>query len=185
MHFGWMWAFKHNIKWRIRKGALSKHMVSNRGKIKHERSDIPHHRCFKGFIANLKLIWAWSLERTMNLKLMDLATNNVLCQEIKVLFLSQFDCVYLRWCIHFCFGCTGTNKIIVENNLLLSSEIGYFSDSSFDASVFLVFSWRHGGHVGVQNNSEKSLLRLWFYYYAKTWATFCHCSVHQHGRLIS
>ena len=32
---------------------------------------------------------------------------------------------------------------------------------------FSVFVWRHGGHVGVQNNSEKSLLGLWFYYYAK------------------
>ena len=27
--------------------------------------------------------------------------------------------------------------------------------------------WRHGGHVDVQNNSEKSLLGLSFFYYAK------------------
>ena len=27
--------------------------------------------------------------------------------------------------------------------------------------------WRHGGHVGVQNNSGKSLLGIWFYYYEK------------------
>ena len=26
--------------------------------------------------------------------------------------------------------------------------------------------WRHSGHVGVQNNSEKNLLGIWFYYYA-------------------
>mgnify|MGYP006896103151 CR=1 FL=1 len=32
---------------------------------------------------------------------------------------------------------------------------------------FLVFTWRHSSHVGVQNNSEKSLLGIWFYYYAK------------------
>ena len=33
--------------------------------------------------------------------------------------------------------------------------------------LFLVCTWRHGGHVGVQNNSEKSLLGIWLYYYAK------------------
>ena len=32
---------------------------------------------------------------------------------------------------------------------------------------FLVFKWRHGGHVGVQDNSAKTLLGIWFYYYAK------------------
>ena len=32
---------------------------------------------------------------------------------------------------------------------------------------FSVFTWRHGGHVGEQNNSQKSLLGIWFYYYAK------------------
>ena len=30
-----------------------------------------------------------------------------------------------------------------------------------------VFTWRHGSHVGVQNNSEKILLGIWFYYYVK------------------
>ena len=32
---------------------------------------------------------------------------------------------------------------------------------------FSVFTWRHGSYVGVQNNSEKSILGIWFYYYAK------------------
>ena len=32
---------------------------------------------------------------------------------------------------------------------------------------FSVFTWCHCGHVGEQNNSEKSLLGIWFYYYAK------------------
>ena len=30
-----------------------------------------------------------------------------------------------------------------------------------------VFIWRHGGHVGVQNNAVKCLLGIWLYYYAK------------------
>ena len=33
--------------------------------------------------------------------------------------------------------------------------------------LFSVFMWPHRGHIGVQNNSEKSLLGIWFYYYAK------------------
>ena len=33
--------------------------------------------------------------------------------------------------------------------------------------LFLVCIWRHGGHVGVQNNGERSLLGIWFYYYTK------------------
>ena len=33
--------------------------------------------------------------------------------------------------------------------------------------IFLVFMWRHCGHIGVQNNSEKRLLGLWLYYCAK------------------
>ena len=42
--------------------------------------------------------------------------------------------------------------------------------------------WRHGGHIGVQNNSENffgggNLILL----LCKTGATFCHCFVHQHG----
>ena len=37
----------------------------------------------------------------------------------------------------------------------------------FESGLFSVFMWRHGRHVGVQNNSEKSLLGLWFYHYAK------------------
>ena len=32
---------------------------------------------------------------------------------------------------------------------------------------FLVCTWRHGGYVGVQNNGDRSLLGIWFYYYAK------------------
>ena len=32
---------------------------------------------------------------------------------------------------------------------------------------FSVFTWRHGSHVGVHNNSEKNLSWIWFYYYAK------------------
>ena len=32
---------------------------------------------------------------------------------------------------------------------------------------FLVCTWRHGGHVGEQNNSEKSLLGIWLYCYLK------------------
>jgi len=34
-------------------------------------------------------------------------------------------------------------------------------------SLFSVFTWRHGGRVGVQNNSEKSLLGIWFCYCEK------------------
>ena len=34
-------------------------------------------------------------------------------------------------------------------------------------TVFSVFTWRHGGHLGVQNNSEKIILGIWFYYYSK------------------
>ena len=34
-------------------------------------------------------------------------------------------------------------------------------------NLFLVFMWRHCGHIGVQNNSEKNLLGLWLYHYAK------------------
>ena len=30
-----------------------------------------------------------------------------------------------------------------------------------------VCMWRHGGHVGVQNNAAKCLLGIWFYYYGK------------------
>ena len=33
--------------------------------------------------------------------------------------------------------------------------------------LFLICTWRHGDHVDVQNNSGKSLLRIWFGYYAK------------------
>ena len=35
------------------------------------------------------------------------------------------------------------------------------------ASVLSVFTWRRGGHVRVQSNSEKGLLGIWFYDYAK------------------
>ena len=36
------------------------------------------------------------------------------------------------------------------------------------------------------HNNEKSLLGIWFYLIlCKTWTTFCHCFVHQHGRLIT
>ena len=45
---------------------------------------------------------------------------------------------------------------------------------------FPVLTWRHGSRFGVQNNSEKSVLLL-----CKTWGIFCHCFVHQHGRLIT
>ena len=40
--------------------------------------------------------------------------------------------------------------------------------------LFLVFKWRHGGHVGVQNSSAKSLLGIWG-----------HCLVQQYGPLIT
>ena len=33
--------------------------------------------------------------------------------------------------------------------------------------LFSVVRWRHGGPVGVLKNNEKSLLEIWFYYYAK------------------
>ena len=53
-------------------------------------------------------------------------------------------------------------------------------------SLFLVFTWRHGGRVGVQNNSEKSLLGIWLdLLLRKTWATFCHCFYKQRGCLIT
>ena len=42
-----------------------------------------------------------------------------------------------------------------------------YSKLDFFLSVFSVFTWRHGGHVGVQNNSDKSVLGIWFYYHAK------------------
>ena len=46
----------------------------------------------------------------------------------------------------------------------------------------MVFIWRHGGHVGVQNNAVKCLLGIWLYYYEKLVGSFFYCSVHQHGR---
>ena len=66
---------------------------------------------------------------------------------------------------------------------LLNSN--YYSNNLF---MMMVFTWGHGGHVGVQKNSlfEKILwefgnLILLLY---KTWATHCHCLVHGQG-LIS
>ena len=35
------------------------------------------------------------------------------------------------------------------------------------SSLMGVWIWRHGGHVGVQNNAVICLLRIWLYYYAK------------------
>ena len=49
-------------------------------------------------------------------------------------------------------------------NMSLENEI---TVESTRALQFLVCTWRHGGHVGVQNNGEKSLLGIWPYYYAK------------------
>ena len=47
------------------------------------------------------------------------------------------------------------------------------------------FTWRHGGHVSVHNNSEKKSFGSLILLLCKTWATFCNCFVHQHGRLIT
>lgn len=47
----------------------------------------------------------------------------------------------------------------------------------------LIFTWPY--YVGVQKISEKSRLRIWFYYYDKIWGTFCHCLVHQHSCFIT
>ena len=35
------------------------------------------------------------------------------------------------------------------------------------ASIVVVLDEVYSGHVGVQNNREKSLLGIWLYYYAK------------------
>ena len=51
--------------------------------------------------------------------------------------------------------------------------------------LFSVFTWRYGGHVGVQNNSEKSYFGNLSLLLCKTWAKFCHCFVLQHGRHIT
>ena len=45
--------------------------------------------------------------------------------------------------------------------------------------------YSHGGQVGAQNNSEKKSFGNLILLLCKTWATFCHCFVHQHGRLIT
>ena len=50
--------------------------------------------------------------------------------------------------------------------------------------LFFDCSWRHGGHVGGKNNVENSFGNL-IILLCKTWETFCHCFVHQHGRLIT
>ena len=51
------------------------------------------------------------------------------------------------------------------NSLVLSSvKVGWRTEHP---KIFSVFTWRHGGHVGVPNNSEKSLLGVWSYYYPK------------------
>ena len=42
-----------------------------------------------------------------------------------------------------------------------------YIQGQFSLPLFLVFTWHHGGHVSVHNNSEKSLLGIWFYYYTK------------------
>ena len=51
------------------------------------------------------------------------------------------------------------------------SPAGYLWQSNRDSfsyfELFSIFTWRQGGHVSVQNDSEKSLLGIWFYYYAK------------------
>ena len=46
------------------------------------------------------------------------------------------------------------------------------------SNQFSVFTWRHGGHVGVQNNSNESLLGIWFYYHAKRERHFAKVFVH-------
>ena len=45
-------------------------------------------------------------------------------------------------------------------------NVNDITDTEWDYP-FLVFTWRHGGHVGVQNNNEKNLLGIRFYYYEK------------------
>ena len=59
------------------------------------------------------------------------------------------------------------------------------SFDDFQRLIFSVFIWRHGGHVDVQNNSEKKYFGNFILLLCKTWATFCHCFVLQHGRLIT
>ena len=71
----------------------------------------------------------------------------------------------------------GTTSFIIFRYLLFLHGAGGILLSS-------VLTWRHGGHVGVQNNSEKSFGNL-ILLLCKTWATFCHCFVDQHGRLIT
>ena len=53
-----------------------------------------------------------------------------------------------------------------------------------DSESILGFHVSHGSHVGVQNNSEKSLGNL-ILLLCKTWGIFCHCFENQHGRLIT
>ena len=65
----------------------------------------------------------------------------------------------IEWKIHFAQG-----KITFISNL---------------SSLFLVLMWRHSGHIGAQNNSEKKSLGTLILLLRKTWATFCHCFVHQ------
>jgi len=59
-------------------------------------------------------------------------------------------------------------KLYKQKNANLSSQHWLCSYVlQFESGLFSVFMWRHGRHVGVQNNSEKSLLGLWFCYHAK------------------
>ena len=53
------------------------------------------------------------------------------------------------------------------------------------SSILSVFTRRHGGHVGVQENSEKNSFGNMMLLLCKTLATFCQCLKHQHGRLIT
>ena len=50
--------------------------------------------------------------------------------------------------------------------------------SALHKNQLMVCIWRHGGHVGVQNNAVKCLLGIWLYYYAKTCGAIFYCSVH-------
>ena len=81
-----------------------------------------------------------------------------------------------------------SNKDFLNNRIYLS--VGFLHIICKKKGInltllFSVFTWRHGGHVGVQNNGENKSFGNLILLLCKTLPTFCHCFEHQHSRLIA
>jgi len=91
-------------------------------------------------------------------------------------FCASIQSDYTRWA-WACFSAKTKENVSIKIEFNIPG--GLVGDTNMDIfplfrrpwrhvkTLLLVFMWRHGGHVGVQNNSEKSLLGLCLYYYAK------------------